>query len=107
MIRTAILILVLLIGCARYEPESQFIGEYPIIGRYLSLERVKADYPHVKLSSIGYHGGLASYLMRDGKILMAVYDDKKGVWNVVIRPPVPREVERYNRDQSEGVWTND
>ena len=101
MIRIAIIILVLLIGCAMPpEPEPQFVEQY------LSLhgETFKTDYPNLKELGKSQHGNYVKYLMLDGKILMARYDDKKGVWNITIRQPHPKEVEHY---MSKGEWTID
>ena len=76
MIRIAIIILVLLIGCAMPpEPEPQFIGQY------LSLhgDPFKTDcYPNLKELGRSYHSNYVKYLTPDGKIVMARYDDKKG-----------------------------
>ena len=101
MIRIAIVILVLLVGCAMPpEPEPQFVGQY------LSLagETFKADYPNVKKLSQSYHGNYVKYLTLNGKILMARYDDKKGFWNITIRRPTSHEVEYY---MSKGEWEFD
>ena len=101
MIRIAIVILVLLIGCAMPpEPEPQFIGQY------LSLagETFKTDYPNLKELGRSHHGNYVKYLMPDGKILMARYDGKKGLWNITIRQPHPNEVELY---MSKGELTID
>ena len=46
----------------------------------------------------------SKYLMLNGGILMARYDDKKGAWNITIRRPHPKEVEFY---MSKGEWTID
>ena len=102
MIRIAIIILVLLIGCAMPpEPEPQFIGQY------LSLhgDPFKTDcYPNLKELGRSYHSNYVKYLTPDGKIVMARYDDKKGAWNITIRQPHPKEVEFY---MSKGEWTID
>ena len=101
MIRIAIIILVLLIGCAMPpEPEPQFVEQY------LSLhgETFKTDYPNLKELGKSQHGNYVKYLMLSGKILMARYDDKKGAWNITIRQPHPKEVEHY---MSKGEWTID
>ena len=101
MIRIAIIILVLLIGCAMPpEPEPRFVGQY------LSLHNgtFKTDYPNLKELGRNYHSNYVKYLMLNGGILMARYDDKKGAWNITIRRPHPKEVEFY---MSKGEWTID
>jgi hypothetical protein len=99
MIRIAIVILVLLVGCAMPpEPEPQFIGQY------LSLETFKTDYPNLKELGRSQHGNYVKYLTLNGKILMARYDDKKGFWNITIRQPTSHEVEYY---MSKGEWEFD
>ena len=101
MIKIAIIILALLIGCAKPpKPEPRFVGQY------LSLdgETFKTDYPNLKELGRSYHGNYVKYLMFDSKILMARYDDKKGAWNITIRRPHPKEVEFY---MSKGEWTID
>ena len=101
MIRIAIIILVLLIGCAMPpEPEPQFVGQY------LSLHNgtFKTCYPNLKELGRDYHSNYVKYLTPDGKIVMARYDDKKGAWNIAIRRPPPKEVEFY---MSKGEWTID
>jgi hypothetical protein len=101
MIRIAIVILVLLVGCAMPpEPEPQFIGQY------LSLEGepFKTCYPNIKMLNHDYHGNFVNYLTPNGKILIARYDDKKGFWNITIRQPTSHEVEYY---MSKGEWEFD
>ena len=104
MIRIAIIILALLIGCAKPpKPEPRFVGQY------LSLdgETFKTDYPNLKELGRSYHSNYVKYLMSDmfdSKILMARYDDKKGAWNITVRRPHPKEVEFH---MSKGEWTID
>ena len=101
MIRIAIVILVLLIGCAMPpEPEPRIVGQY----LSLSGESFKTDYPNIKKLEHGYHGTLMKYLTPNGKILMARYDDKKGFWIITIRQSTSHEVEYY---MSKGEWTID
>ena len=99
MIRIAIIILVLLIGCAML-PEPQFVGQH------LSLhgETFKTDNSNLKESGRSHHSNYVKYLTLNGRILMARYDDKKGVWNITVRPPHPKEVEFY---MSKGEWEID
>ena len=100
MIRTAIVILVLLIGCAMPpEPEPQFLGWY----LSLSSETFKTDYPNIKKLSQG-GPGFVKYLTLEGKILLAHYEEKKGLWKISIRQPHPSEVEFY---MSKGEWEFD
>ena len=100
MIRIAIVILVLLMGCATPpEPEPQFIGQY------LSLDgEFKTDYPNVKELGRSQHGNYVKYLTLNGKILMARYDEKKGAWQTTMGQPSPNEVEYY---MSRGEWEFD
>ena len=99
MIRIAIVILVLLVGCAMPpEPEPQLIGQY------LSFETFKTDYPNLKELGRSYHSNYVKYLTPNGNIVMARYDDKKGVWNITSRRPDPKEVEFY---MSKGEWEID
>ena len=100
MIRIAIVILVLLIGCAiPPEPEPRFIGQY------LSLDgEFKTDYPNVKELDRSKHGNYIKYLTLNGKILMARYEEKKGAWQITMRQPSPNEVEYY---MSKGEWEFD
>ena len=99
MIRIAIVILVLLVGCAMPpEPEPQLIGQY------LSLETFKTDYPHLKQLDRSQHSNYVKYLTLNGRILMARYDEKKGAWQITARQPSPNEVEYY---MSKGEWEFD
>ena len=101
MIRIAIIILVLLTGCAMPpEPEPQFVGQY------LSLddETFKTCYPTLKELGRDKHSNYVKYLTLNGKIVIARYDDKKGVWNATIRQAHPKEVEFY---MSKGEWEFD
>ena len=102
MIRIAIIILILLIGCAM-PPEPQFVGQH------LSLhgETFKTDNSNLKESGRSHHSNYVKYLMFDmfdSKILMTHYDNKKGAWNITIRRPHPKEVEFY---MSKGEWEID
>ena len=97
--RTTIAILVLLIGCAipPIPPEreadsgfveSEFVGQYPsLVGRF------RADYPNLKELSGSYHGDGFNFIMPDGRILMALKDHKKGIWNVSIRQPTQYDIQ--------------
>ena len=99
MIRIAIIILVLLIGCAMPpKPEPRLIGQY------LSLESFKTAYPDLKELGRSYHSNYVKYLSLNGQIWMARYDDKKGAWNITVRPAHPKEVEFY---MSKGEWEFD
>jgi predicted XRE-type DNA-binding protein len=94
MIRIAIVILVLLVGCAAPKLEPQFMGQY------LSLtgEPFKTAYPDIKELDRSKHGNYVKYLTLSGKILMARYNDKKGTWQITIRKPHPNEVEQYKEE---------
>ena len=97
MIRIAIAILILLVGCATPKPEPQFMGQY------LSLKgNFQTDYPNIKELDRSIHSNSVKYLTLDGKILMARYDDKKGVWKITARQPHPNELEQYKNE-----WTFD
>ena len=101
MIRIAIVILVLLVGCAMPpEPEPQFIGQY----LSLDAETFKTCYPNLKELDRNYHSNYVKYLTLNGKILMARYDEKKGAWQITMRQPSPNEVEYY---MSKGEWEFD
>ena len=101
MIRIAIVILVLLVGCAMPpEPEPQFIGQY----LSLDAETFKTCYPNLKKLDRNYHSNYVKYLTLNGKILMARYDEKKGAWQITMRQPSPNEVEYY---MSKGEWEFD
>ena len=101
MIRIAIVILVLLVGCAiPPEPEPQFIGQY----LSLDAETFKTCYPNLKELDRNYHSNYVKYLTLNGRILMARYDEKKGAWQITMRQPSPNEVEYY---MSKGEWEFD
>ena len=100
MIRVMIVILVLLIGCAMPpEPEPQFMGWY----HSLDSEAFKTDFPNIKKLEQGYHGTV-KYVTLSGRILMAHYDEKKGLWRITRRHPAPQEVEYH---MSRGEWEFD
>ena len=89
MIRIAIVLLMLLAGCATPQPEPRFMGQY------LSLtgEPFKTDYPDIKELDRSTHSNYVKYLTLNGKILTARYNDKKGAWQITVRrPPMDRDV---------------
>ena len=100
MIRTVMVILFLLIGCAMPpEPEPQFLGWY----HSLNDETFKGCFLNIKKLEQDYYGTV-KYVTLEGKILMARYDEKKGLWKITCRQPAPQEVEYY---MSRGEWEFD
>ena len=89
MIRIAIIILVLLIGCSKSQFPKYYYGND-------GTQNFHKDFPNLKLLGHDIHGSGSTYLMPDGRILRT-HHRKRGIWKVTVRQPMPRELDYYRK----------
>ena len=88
MIRIAIVILVLLMGCGSLK------SEFPRYHYGMEGQNFHKDYPNLKLLGHDIHGSDSTYLMPDGKI-MRFHSKRRRMWEVTVRQPMPKELDYY------------
>ena len=88
MIRIAIVMLVLLMGCGSLK------SEFPRCYYGMEGKNFHKDYPNLKLLGHDICGGGPTYLMLDGRI-MKVHPKRGRIWKVTVRQPMPKELDYY------------
>jgi hypothetical protein len=88
MIRIAIVMLVLLMGCGSLK------SEFPRYYYGMEGKNFHKDYPNLKLLGHDIHEGGPTYLMPDGRI-MKVHPKRGRIWKVTVRQPMPKELDYY------------
>jgi hypothetical protein len=92
MIRILIII-TLILGCNSPKTENPI---YYYHGRY-ATEDFHDDFPNLLLLGKSMHGDYAKYLTPDKQIIRAFYNREGRVWRVIVRPPLPNELESYSK----------